>query len=249
MTIQNVAQLEALQRIGAIVAQVLRTMLVQLEPGITTAELDAVGRRLLEAQGARPAPELSYQFPGATCISVNEEAAHGVPGARRIGAGDVVNIDVSAELNGYFADTGGTRVVPPSSRLKDRLCGAARSALRAAVQQARADASLNRIGAAIETVALASGLCTIRNLGSHGIGRALHEYPGVIAGHYQADDQRRLAAGMVITVEPFLSLRSTQVHTAADGWTLVGAPDNLTAQYEHTIVITRGAPIVLTRPN
>jgi methionyl aminopeptidase len=247
MTIQNDADLQGLQRIGRIVADVLATMLDRLEPGMTTAELDGLGRRLLEQRGARSAPELTYKFPGATCISINEQAAHGIPGTRRIEAGDVVNVDVSAELDGYFADTGGTRVVPPSSPLKDRLCDATRRALAAAMQEARAGARINRIGAAIERVADAHGLRTIRNLGSHGVGRALHEYPGSIAGYYEASDRRRLTEGLVITIEPFLSTRSTQVRTARDGWTLLGEKGNLSAQYEHTMVITRGEPIVVTR--
>ena len=113
MTIESQADVEALQRIGSIVSRVLERMLDALEPGITTAELDALGERWLAEAGARSAPRLSYDFPGATCISINEEAAHGIPGPRVIRAGDLVNIDVSAELDGYFADTGGSRAVPP----------------------------------------------------------------------------------------------------------------------------------------
>lgn len=118
------------QRIGSAVAVVLREMLDAIEPGMTTAELDRIGRELLDYYGARSAPQLAYNFPGTTCISVNEQAAHGIPGARVIRGGDVVNIDVSAELDGYFADTGGTRVVQPSTAIKDRLCRARKLALR-----------------------------------------------------------------------------------------------------------------------
>ncbi|HEY0974764.1 MAG TPA: type I methionyl aminopeptidase [Solimonas sp.] len=247
MTIQGEADLRGLRQVGQLVAAVLADMLDLLEPGMTTLELDNIGRRLLEQRGARSAPEITYKFPGATCISVNEEAAHGIPGTRRIEAGDVVNVDVSAELDGYFADTGGTRVVPPSSALKDCLCLATRQALAAAMTEARAGAPINRIGAAIEQVADAHQFRVIRNLGSHGVGRALHEYPGSIAGHYEAKDRRRLTEGMVITIEPFLSTHSTRVRTARDGWTLLAAKGNLSAQYEHTMVITRGEPIVVTR--
>ncbi len=247
MIIESEADVVALKRIGAIVASVLNSMLDRLEPGMTTAELDAIGRGLLERAGARSAPELSYQFPGATCISINEEAAHGIPGPRRILAGDVVNVDVSAELDGYFADTGGTRVVPPTSPLKTRLCEATRLALKGAMAEARAGAKINRIGAAIEQVADSYGFRTIRNLGSHGVGRALHEEPGDICGHYEPRDQRRLREGMVITIEPFLSTKSAFVEEADDGWTLRGVRGNLSAQYEHTLIITRAAPIVVTR--
>lgn len=246
MTIETEHDVVALKRIGAIVSSVLDTMLEALEPGMTTAELDAIGAALLERHGARSAPQLTYNFPGATCISINEEAAHGIPGPRRIVAGDMVNIDVSAELDGYFADTGGSRVVPPTTPLKQRLCHSTRSALQAALREARAGAPLNRIGKAIQGVAKQSGFRIIKNLCSHGVGRALHEYPDEIAGYYRPEDARVLREGMVITIEPFLSTKSSHVDEADDGWTLVGAPGNLSAQYEHTLIVTRGAPIVVT---
>lgn len=115
MTIENQNDMNGILKVGSVVAQVRDTMLAAIEPGMTTAELDAIGAQLLEQLGAQSAPRSVYQFPGATCISVNEEAAHGIPGARVIEAGDIVNVDVSAELHGYFADTGATIVVPPST--------------------------------------------------------------------------------------------------------------------------------------
>ena len=124
MTIETEDDVTALKRIGRIVSRVLQEMLAAAEPGMTTRELDALGERLLESHGARSAPRLTYGFPGATCISINEEAAHGVPGGRVIRPGDVLNVDVSAELGGYFADTGGTKVVPPTNPQKTRLCHA-----------------------------------------------------------------------------------------------------------------------------
>ncbi|MFT3956223.1 MAG: type I methionyl aminopeptidase [Piscinibacter sp.] len=247
MTIESQADVQALQRIGAIVSRVLERMLDALEPGITTAELDALGERWLAEAGARSAPRLSYDFPGATCISVNEEAAHGIPGARVIRAGDLVNVDVSAELDGYFADTGGSRAVPPVSPVKQRLCHATRTALEHAMRQARAGMPINAIGRAIEQTARAHRFRIIRNLASHGVGRALHEEPTEIAGYHDPHDRRLLHEGMVITIEPFLSTKSVLVAEAGDGWTLVGAPGNLSAQYEHTMIITRGEPIVVTR--
>ena len=246
MTVESEADVEALRRIGRIVAEVLEKMLDALEPGMTTAELDEYGERLLTEQGARSAPRLCYDFPGATCISINEEAAHGIPGARAITAGDVVNVDVSAELDGYFADTGGTRVVPPVEPRVQRLCHATRLALDTAIRQVQAGAPINAIGAAIERVATRHRFRIIRNLASHGVGRDLHEPPEAIAGYYDRRDRRRLAEGMVITIEPFLSTRTTIVQEAGDGWTLIGEPGNRSAQYEHTMIVTRGAPIVVT---
>ncbi len=247
MTIESREDVAGLQRVGAIVSRVLARMLDSLEPGITTAELDALGERWLAEAGARSAPRLAYGFPGATCISINEEAAHGIPGARVIRRGDLVNVDVSAELDGYFADTGGTRAVPPATPIQRRLCHATHSALELAMRQVRDGALLNGIGRAIEQTARAHRFRIIRNLASHGVGRALHEEPTEIAGYFEPHDRRVLREGMVITIEPFLSTKSTVVEEAGDGWTLVGAPGNLSAQYEHTMIVTRGAPIVVTR--
>jgi methionyl aminopeptidase len=247
MTIETQDDVAALKRIGKIVSHVLQAMLDAAEPGMTTRELDALGEQLLERHGARSAPKLTYNFPGSTCISINEEAAHGIPGDRVIRAGDVLNVDVSAELGGYFADTGGTTVVPPTTPKKTRLCHATRTALAEAMKCARAGQPLNGIGAAIERTAKAYGFKVIENLASHGVGRALHEEPEQIPGYFDPSDQRILQEGMVITIEPFLSTKSRIVTETADGWTLAGASGNLSAQYEHTMIITRGAPIVVTQ--
>lgn len=246
MTIETHEDVVALQRVGRIVSLVLQRMLDAARPGMTTRELDALGARLLKEHGARSAPQLTYNFPGATCISINEEAAHGIPGDRVIRAGDVLNVDVSAELGGYFADTGGTTVVPPGNAVKTRLCHATRTALAEAVKAARAGRPLNGIGAAIERTAKAYGFRVIENLGSHGVGRALHEEPEMIPGYFDPADQRLLKEGMVITIEPFLSTKSRLAKETSDGWTLAGAPGNLSAQYEHTMIITKAAPIVVT---
>lgn len=246
MTIETENDLIALQAIGKIVASVLRDMMRQAEPGMTTAELDEIGRVLLEREGAQSAPRVTYDFPGYTCISINEEAAHGIPGERIIRPGDMVNIDVSAEKDGYFADTGGSFVVPPSDALKERLLRATRQALNEACHQARAGSALNGIGRSIERVARKKGFRILRNLCSHGVGRGLHEEPREIPGYFDPRDRRRLREGQVITIEPFLSTKSRFVTEANDGWTLVGAPGNLSAQFEHTMVITRGRPRLLT---
>jgi methionyl aminopeptidase len=246
MTIESQNDVDALMHIGRIVSLVLTQMLDSLEPGMTTAELDNIGQRLLDNFGARSAPQISYKFPGATCISINEEAAHGIPGARRIQPGDVVNIDVSAELNGYFADTGGTRVVPPSNALKSRLCRATMTALKNATKEARDGNRINQIGKAVQRVAKTHRFKVIKNLAGHGVGRTLHEEPRNITGYYDPRDTRILRKGMVITIEPFLSTKSNRAMQADDGWTLLGAPGNLSAQYEHTMIVTRGAPIIVT---
>lgn len=246
MTVDNQLDIDGIMRTGSIVASVRDAMLRALEPGMTTRELDGIGARLLHEAGARSAPIISYDFPGATCISVNEEAAHGIPGDRVIAAGDVVNVDVSAEFEGYYADTGGTRVVPPSTAEKDRLCAATRSALDRAVDVARAGTPIRQIGATIEAVALSHGFATIRNLAGHGVGRSLHEEPDGIVSFENPGDARVLRNGQVIAIEPFLSTSSTFAREAADGWTLLCNPRNFSAQFEHTIIVTRGEPIVAT---
>jgi methionyl aminopeptidase len=248
MSISSEQDLEGLRKVGRIVARCLQLMQSKLEPGMTTAELDAIGGQFLTSHGARSAPKLSYNFPGHTCISVNEEAAHGVPGAKVLKAGDLVNIDVSAELDGYFADTGGSAIIPPESKLHLQICAVARQALASAVAVARAGSRINRIGYTIATIAEKHGFTVIENLGSHGVGRALHEEPGFIPGYYDKGDKRILTANQVITIEPFISSGAKQVVENGDGWTLVTGPGVFTAQYEHTLVITKGKPLIMTLP-
>lgn len=247
MTVDGQKDIDGIMKIGRIVAMVRDAMLAAVEPGMTTRELDDMGSAMLEKYEAQSAPRVMYNFPGATCISINEEAAHGIPGPRVIQAGDIVNVDVSAELGGYFADTGGTIVVPPVTQLKTRLCHATQLALKNALAEAKAGAPINRIGRAIQRTAKAHGFKTIRNLAGHGIGRSLHEEPEGIVSYFDRSDTRRLELGQVIAIEPFLSTKSTSVTETDDGWTLVGHPDNLSAQYEHTIIVTKGAPIIATR--
>lgn len=248
MSINSERDLEGLRKVGKIVARCLQLMQSKLEPGMTTAELDAIGGEFLALNGARSAPQLTYKFPGFTCISVNEEAAHGIPGAKVLKAGDLVNIDVSAELGGYFADTGGSAIIPPELKLHQKICATARRALELAMLEARAGARLNRIGHAIEREAHAQGLTVIENLGSHGVGRALHEEPGFIAGFYDKRDKRVLRENQVITIEPFISSGAREVFENGDGWTLITSPGIFTAQYEHTLVITKGKPLIMTLP-
>ncbi|MBL7545232.1 MAG: type I methionyl aminopeptidase [Bdellovibrionaceae bacterium] len=248
MSINTEKDLEGLRKVGKIVARCLQYMQSKIEPGITTGELDRIGGDYLAKYDARSAPQLTYNFPGYTCISVNEEAAHGIPGAKIIKAGDIVNIDVSAELGGYFADTGGSIVVPPQSRVKTQVCVVAKKALENALLEARAGAKINRIGYAIESEAVKNGFTVIQNLGSHGVGRALHEEPGFIPGYFDKRDGRILRENQVITIEPFISSGARQVFESGDGWTLMTKSGIFTAQYEHTLVITKGKPLIMTLP-
>lgn len=246
MTIDNENDLAKLREISQIVFETLHLMRRHLRAGVTTAELDRIGADHLARYGARSAPILMYDFPGHTCISVNNEAAHGIPGDRIIEPGDVVNIDVSAELDGYFGDTGATFTIDPVPPRIEYLCQVTKKSLKAAMGAARAGARVNQIGQAIERTARQAGFKTIKDLGSHGIGRSLHEDPHFIPNFHDQKDRRILKEGQVITIEPFLSTGSESTTTADDGWTLLTEPGNFSAQYEYTMVITRSHPIVLT---
>jgi methionyl aminopeptidase len=246
MTIQTQAELEQLQKIGKIVAATIRLMGSKLTPGMTTQELDEIGAAYLAQQGARSAPKMTYGFPGATCISINHEVAHGIPGAKKIQPGDLVNIDVSAEKHGFYADSGYTFIVPPVSKMKAALCHASRATLAACLSKVRSQLPLNIIGKTISQTAKQWGYSVIENLGSHGVGKALHEEPEFIAPFYDKQDKRRLHKGMVITIEPFLATGAKFASEAADGWTLTVPLGKLAAQYEHTMVITDQGPLVVT---
>ncbi len=246
MTIETQQDVVRLQIIGKIVADTLKHMTKEARAGMTTLELDKIGEEYLLKFNAKSAPKLMYNFPGTTCISVNEDVAHGIPGERVLQEGDIVNIDVSAELDGYFADTGGSFVLGKSTDIQKKVMRATREALAQAILVARAGKPINLIGKAIEKVARKYQLKIIENLGSHGVGRSLHEDPTFIASYFDPNDRRLLKDGQVITIEPFLSSKSRWVEESSDGWTLFTEPGNVSAQYEHTMIITKHTPIILT---
>lgn len=248
MTVTQEDELEGLKAIGRIVANTLQHMGRAIEPGMTTAELDAIGRTILEGAGALSAPESEYGFPGATCISINEEIAHGIPGSRVIRAGDLVNIDVSASKDGFFSDTGATFRVGQVRPQLDKLCRDGKKAMEIGIAQVGAGKPLGGIGEAIGKFAGQRGYTLVRNLASHGIGRSLHEEPGEIPTWPVKGERRRIADGLVLTVEPFLSLGALWADESRDGWTLTAEPRAPVVQYEHTLVATRGKPIILTLP-
>jgi methionyl aminopeptidase len=246
MSIGSEKDLVGLMRIGRIVGLCLQEMIQALRPGITTTELDAIGEKFLTGHGARSAPIITYNYPGWTCISINDEVAHGIPGKRVVQDGDLVNIDVSAELNGFFADTGASVPVPPVAPDVQMLCDCTQKALQSAIKAAHAGARMNSIGAAVEHTADQCGLNIIRELNGHGVGRKLHEEPRSVFNYYTHRAKNRLVNGMVFTLEPFLTLGSGRIYTEKDGWTLKTQDHKLGAQYEHTIVVTEGAPILVT---
>ncbi|MDF2233118.1 type I methionyl aminopeptidase [Albimonas sp. CAU 1670] len=251
MTITREDELLGLKEIGRIVAETLQAMARAMAPGMTTAELDAIGAALLAREGAVSAPQSSYGFPGATCISVNEEVAHGIPGPRILVPGDLVNIDVSASKNGYFADTGASFALPAGGGAEAphaRLRRDGRRAMELGVAQVVPGRPLAGIGQAIGRFAAKRGYTLVTNLASHGVGRSLHEWPETVATWPTRGDRRRIHEGLVLTVEPFLSTGARHATEGADGWTLHARPRAPVVQYEHTVVATAKGPLVLTLP-
>ncbi|MDI7742616.1 type I methionyl aminopeptidase [Lysinibacillus fusiformis] len=247
MIVQTNEELEALKKIGRICAEIREAMKAATKPGITTKELDEIGGRMFEEAGAISGPKGEYDFPGYTCISVNHEVAHGIPGSRVINEGDIVNIDVSGSLDGYFADTGISFVVGEGYPEKEKLCTVAKSAFDRAMTKVKAGSKLNQIGKAVEREARDKGLTVIMNLTGHGIGRALHEKPDHVLNYFDAWDTTILKDGMVLAVEPFISEKAEHIVEAGDGWTFITPDKSLVAQIEHTIVVTKDKPIIITQ--
>jgi methionyl aminopeptidase len=245
MSVESSQDFDGLRAIGRIVALVLNELAAKVRPGITTGELDQAGASLLSRHGARAAPPMVYGFPGALCISVNDEAIHGIPGERTVQAGDLVKLDLVAEKDGYFADAAVTVPVPPVSAQGSRLAHCARRAFQKAMDVARVGGRVRDIGKAVEKQVRRDGFSVIRELAGHGVGRTIHE-PPCVPNFPDWRAQHPLTEGLVITVEPIVAAGSGRVVLDQDGWTVRTQDCSLSAHYEHTIVITRERPILLT---
>jgi len=246
MTSDTPKDLEGLKAAGKVVGYTIAEMKKAVTPGMTTAELDKIGAEILERFGAHSAPKKTYDFPGYTCISVNEEVAHGIPGSRVFEAGDLINIDVSAELNGYYGDAGVSFQLPPYNEKLQHLCRSTEETMMSVINHLRAGMKVNEIGRVMELEARKRGYKVVRNLCSHGIGKSLHEKPFEILPFYNSRVTTVLREGQVITIEPFLSTGADYVEQQSDGWTLSVADNSRVAQFEHTIIVTKGKPIILT---
>jgi methionyl aminopeptidase len=245
VSIQSPEDLERLRRVGRVVADVLREVRGHVRAGVTTAELDRVADEVLARHGARAAPRLVYGFPGAICISVGDDAVHGVPGPRRLTPGDLVKLDATAELDGYYADAAITVPVEHVTDAAARLAQTAESALEHAIHTAHAGLALRDLGATIQREVARGGCSVLPELYGHGIGRTIHEGPSVpqFADPWSPG---RLAEGLVVTIEPIIAAGGWRTRQLPDGWTVVTADGSLSAHAEHTIVVTRDEPIVLT---
>ena len=245
MSISGPEELEALRAAGAIVRRVLEAMKQQVRAGVTTAELDAIGASVIAANGARSAPATVYNFPGSNCISLNDEAVHGVPGNRVLRDGDLLKLDVTIEKDGFMADAAETVPVGTVTPEAQRLIACARRAFEKAMLVARAGFRVSDIGRAVEKQVRREGFSVIRELGGHGIGRTIHESPRV-PNYPDPGAVQVLNEGLVIAVEPIIAAGSGRTILGEDGWTMKTADRRPAAHYEHTIVVTKGAPVLLT---
>ncbi|CCH52687.1 methionine aminopeptidase, type I [Fibrisoma limi BUZ 3] len=250
MSITTRAELIGMQQVSQAVGETLRQMREYAQPGMTTRELDEFGGQILRQYGARSAPRLTYGFPGWTCISLNHEIAHGIPSDKTLlKEGDLVNIDVSAELAGFWADNGGSFVLGQDLNQHGSLVDASRKILRKALDQIRGGVRIADLGRFIETEARRSGYKVIKNLVGHGVGRSLHEEPTEIPCYYDRTNTARFRKNSVVAIETFISTRATMAYEKGDGWTYVTNDGSYVAQHEHTIVVTDGKPIILTEAN
>jgi methionyl aminopeptidase len=237
---------QGLKEAGKIMGIIRNEMVRKTQPGITTKELDDFAGELFEQYGAISGPKGEYDFPGFTCISVNDEVAHGIPGKRVIQEGDLVNIDVSGSKNGYFADTGLSFVVGEGDPILTKICEVAKEAVDAGLTKFKVGGKKNAIGKVVYQTARQNGLNVIMNLTGHGVGRALHESPDHILNYYDAWDKELLKEGMVIAFEPFISAGAQEVYQKNDGWTYSTEEKSFVAQIEHTIIVTKEGPMIIT---
>ena len=245
MSIECQADLDGMMLAGQVVAETLRAMEKATEAGIATRDLDEIGAAVLKGHGARSAPQYIYGCPTATLISINDEIVHGLPGSRMLRAGDVVKLDVTAEVDGYIADAATTVILGRASETAVNLKACAVSAFEAGVAVARAGRRVSAIGDAIEREVSSRGFHVLRQLSGHGIGRMIHEEPAV-PNYFDPFQRDMLTEGLVLTIEPLISERRTGIVEDADGWTLRTRNGCLAAHYEHTMIITKGAPVIVT---
>jgi methionyl aminopeptidase len=245
MSINGPDELEGMRAAGAVVRLMLEAMKDEVRPGITTSELDEVGAGVMRQQGAQSAPALVYGFPGVSCISLNDEAVHGIPGPRALREGDLVKLDVTIEKDGFMADAAVSVPVGEVTEERQNLIACAERAFAKAMLVARAGFRVWEIGRAVEREVRRSGFSVIRELAGHGIGRTIHEAPRV-PNYPDTRDNQVLTEGLVITVEPIIAAGSGRIFVAPDKWTMITADHRPSAHYEHTLVITKGAPMLLT---
>jgi len=250
MSITKESDLIGMKEVSVVVGTTLKLMREYTKIGLSTKELDEYGGAILKKFGAKSAPYETYKFPGYTCISVNSEAAHGIPSENKIlKEGDLINIDVSAELNGFWSDNGGSFVIGKDINNHQPLVDASKNILHKAIINIKDGVKIADIGDLIETEAIKSGYKVIENLAGHGVGRSLHEEPENILNYRVKSNRERFKKNTTVAIETFISTKSTTAVELNDGWTLVGNKGGYVTQHEHTILITESEPIILTKSN
>ena len=231
---------------GRLVGEVLTELAATVAPGVTTAELDALAEERIVRAGATPAFKGDHGYPATICASINDEVIHGIPSGRRVlEEGDIVSIDVGASLDGYFGDSAITLPVGQVSEGAATLLRVTEEALYKAIEQIRPGGRVSDIGCAVQGHVEAYGFSVVREFVGHGIGQRMHEEPQV-PNYGEAGRGPRLAAGMVLAIEPMVNAGKAAVKVLADGWTAVTRDKSLSAHFEHTVAVTAGEPWILT---
>ena len=245
ITIKNAEELQKMREAGRIVAEVFELMREKIAPGITTAELNMAAERLIAKRHAKPLFKGYNGFPAALCISVNDEVIHGIPGPRKLKEGDIVSIDVGAQIHGFCGDAARTFPVGEVKPEVAELLRVTEASLYAGIEMAVAGNRLGDIGNRIQTVAEEHGLGVVVDYVGHGIGRNLHEAPDV-PNYGRPGRGLRLVNGMTLAIEPMLNMGTPAVRTLADGWTVVTLDGLPSAHFENTVAITPDGPVLLT---
>jgi methionyl aminopeptidase len=243
--LKNAAELEAMRVSCRMTAEVLAQVAAAVQPGVTTGELDALTRRLIAGMGAKPS-FLNYRgYPGAICVSINDEVIHGIPGRRVVLPGDVVSLDVGVYYNGFHGDTATTVTVAVTDPEVIRLVETTRRALAAALAVARPGCRLSDVSHAVESVVEAGGCSVVRDFVGHGVGRHLHEDPQI--PNYGAPGCGPvLKPGMTLAIEPMVNLGRAGVAVLDDKWTVVTRDGKPSAHFEHTVAVLEESVEVLT---
>ena len=243
--VKSLQEIELMRQAGRIVAGALQELAGAVRPGITTLQLDTLARQYIEKSGARPAFLGYHGFPASICASLNEEVVHGIPGLRRLKAGDIISIDVGVFYKGYYGDAAATFPVGEVSPLAKRLLEVTRESLYKGIEKAYPGNRLYDISAAIQTYVESRGFSVVRSYVGHGIGSEMHEEPQV-PNFGLPGKGPLLEAGMVLAIEPMVNAGTWEVETLSDDWTVVTKDRNLSAHFEHTVAIMQDGPEILT---
>lgn len=238
-------ELAAMRRAGRVVAEMHHDIRAALRPGVTTADLDRIGRAVLDRRGAQSNFLNYHGYPAVICASVNEVVIHGIPGGRVLAEGDLISIDCGAIVDGWHGDAAFTAGVGPLPDHAARLLATADAALDAAIACMVPDGHLGDIGHAVESLVLAAGYDVVHDYCGHGIGRAMHERPDV-RNFGERGSGTRLRPGNVLAIEPMIVAGTDEVDTLDDGWTVVTVDGSWSAHVEHTVLVTDNGPEILT---